>query len=326
VNPPVRFFIVDKDGEYNSLVDYLGPEYVLKVPWSRFFQPGDIPWEDYLVEFGWQKNWWNSKILFHALKMLYAQTTSVTKLSLRTMINYVHNEKLGFNKKEEDFESYRQQVLNAVANSKLIPTGDMEPLDPVHLLRERRVVLMDLSQGRDSWSQKHLVVSQVLRRIFREALENRGFGCTIVLEEAMYYAPQRGVFEIGEKESRSSLLGVIKEIATNGGRNGVGLWIVTQRLSTVEKTVITQCANNVICHSLEDIDKQRITEIVGGEFTELIGNLPPGEAIVKGTAIKARFPIRVKVHPELYPASSVCTPMSRFIHMEMAQTASQGSE
>ena len=105
VNPPVRFFIVDKDGEYNSLVDYLGPEYVLKVPWSRFFQPGDIPWEDYLVEFGWQKNWWNSKILFHALKMLYAQTTSVTKLNLRTMINYVHNEKLGFNKKEEDFES-----------------------------------------------------------------------------------------------------------------------------------------------------------------------------------------------------------------------------
>jgi len=117
---------------------------------------------------------------------------------------------------------------------------------------------MDLSQGKDTWSQKHLVVSQVLRKIFSEALENRKFGCIIVLEEAMYYAPQRGVFELGEKETRAKLLGVIKEIATNGGRNGVGLWAVTQRLSTVEKTVVTQCANNIICHGLEDIDKTRV--------------------------------------------------------------------
>ncbi|HEX9915260.1 MAG TPA: hypothetical protein VGB32_10100 [Candidatus Bathyarchaeia archaeon] len=158
----------------------------------------------------------------------------------------------------------------------------------------------------------------MLRRIFGEALENRRFGCIILLEEAMYYAPQRGVFEIGEKESRGKLLGVIKEIATNGGRNGVGLWIVTQRLSTVEKTVVTQCANNVICHGLEDVDKARIAEIMGNEFAELIGDLPPGEAIVKGTALRCRFPIWVKVLAEVYPASSLSTPMSRFSYMESA--------
>lgn len=316
-NPPVRFFIVDKDGEYSSLQDHLGSENVLKVPWNRFFQPGDIPWEDYTGEFGWQKTWWNAKILIHALKILYAQTTTVTKVNLRRAVDWVKPEKLGFNKKDEEFESYRHQVLDSISNSKLIPDGDMEPLDPVGLLRDRHVVLMDLSQGKDTWNQKHLVVAQVLRRIFGEALENRRFGCIILLEEAMYYAPQRGVFEIGEKESRGKLLSVIKEIATNGGRNGVGLWIVTQRLSTVEKTVVTQCANNVICHSLEDVDKARIAEIVGNEFAELIGDLPPGEAIVKGTSLKCRFPIWVKVLPEVYPASSLSTPMSRFIHMDL---------
>ncbi len=316
--PPVRFFIVDKDGEYSSLSEQLGADKVLKVPWSRFFQPGDVPWEDYIGEFGWQKTWWNAKILVHALKILYAQAAPVTKVNLRQAIGWVKPDKLGFNKKDEDFESYRRQVVNAVSGSKLIPDGDMEPLDPVDLLKSRHVVLMDLSQGRDTWSQKHLVVAQVLRRIFGEALENRGFGCIVVLEEAMYYAPQRGVFEIGEKDSRGKLLGVVKEIATNGGRNGVGLWIVTQRLSTVEKTVVTQCANNVICHGLEDVDKARIAEIMGNQFSELIGDLPPGEAIVKGTALKCRFPIWVKVLPELYPASSLSTPMSRFIRMEMA--------
>jgi DNA helicase HerA-like ATPase len=318
VDPPVRFFIVDKDGEYNSLSEHLGAEKTLKVPWNRFFEPGAIPWEDYLGEFGWQKTWWNAKILIHALKILYAQNESVTKNKLQSAITWVKPEKLGFNKKEEEFESYRMQVINSVGNSKLIPDGEAIPLDPVELLRDKNVVIMDLSVGKDTWSQKHLVVSQVLKKIFGEALENRKFGCIIVLEEAMYYAPQRGVFDIGGKETRGKLLGVIKEVATNGGRNGVGLWVVTQRLSTVDKTVITQCANNIVCHGLEDVDKTRVAEIMGSEFAELIGDLPPGEAIVKGTALKCRFPIWVKILPELYPASSASTPMSRFVHMELA--------
>ena len=318
LSPPVRFFIVDKDGEYTSLSERLGPEKVLKVPWMRFFQPSDVPWEDYLAEFGWQKTWWNAKILVKALKILYAQAAMVTKENLRRAVGYVSPDSLGFSKKEDEFESYRQQVLNAVNGSKLIPEGDLKPLDPVELIGDKHIVIMDLSQGRDTWAQKHLVVAQVLRRIFGEALENRRFGCIIVLEEAMYYAPQRGVFEIGEKDSRGKLLGVVKEIATNGGRNGVGLWIVTQRLATVEKTVVTQCANNIICHSLEDLDKQRLAEIVGDEFSQLIGNLPQGEAIVKGTALRCRFPIWVKVIPEVYPASATATPMSRFVHMELA--------
>jgi DNA helicase HerA-like ATPase len=316
--PPVRFLIVDKDGEYCSLKERLGEENVIRVPWSKFFQPGDIPWEDYLNEFGWQKTWWNSKILIKALKILYAKDRNVNKINLREAIGYVSPERLGFKKKPEDFEVYRLQVLNAVNNSKLIPEGGVENLDPVNLLKRYRIILMDLSEGKDSWAKKHMVINQVLSRIFSEALENRRFGCTIVLEEAMYYAPQRGVFEIGDKDSQGKLLGVIKEIATNGGRNGIGLWIVTQRISTVEKTVVTQCANNVISHSLEDIDKQRMAEILGNKFSELIGDLPPGEAIIKGTAIKCRFPLWVKILPEVYPSSSISTPMSRFIHMEMA--------
>ena len=317
LNPPVRFFIVDKDGEYTSLIERLGSEKALKVPWERFYQPSAIPWEDYFAEFGWQKTWWNAKILVKALKILYAQASPVTKQDLRRAVGYVAQSSLGFQKKEEEYEGYRQQVLNAINGSKLIPEGNMKPLDPVELLKDRYVVIMDISKGKDTWAQKHLVVAQVLRRIFNEALENRRFGCVIVLEEAMYYAPQRGVFEIGERESRKRLLALVKEIATNGGRNGVGLWIVTQRLATVEKTVVTQCANNVICHSLEDLDKQRLAEIVGEEFASLIGDLPQGEAIVKGTSLKCRFPIWVKVIPEVFPASTMTTPMSRFIHMEL---------
>ncbi|MEM2875864.1 MAG: hypothetical protein QXL67_02795, partial [Candidatus Bathyarchaeia archaeon] len=96
-----------------------------------------------------------------------------------------------------------------------------------------------------------------------------------------------------------------------------GLWVVTQRLATVDKTIITQCANNIVSHSLEDIDKKRLQEVVGDQFVELLGSLPQGEAIVKGTALKCRFPILVKVEPELRPTSAATPPMSRFRVMEL---------
>jgi len=163
------------------------------------------------------------------------------------------------------------------------------------------------------------VLTQVLKRIFHEALENSNFGCVIVLEEAMYYAPQWTQFSIGEKDTRSKLLSIVKEIATNGGRNGIGLWIVTQRLATVDKTIVTQCANNIISHALEDIDKKRLQEIVGENFVELLGSLPQGEAIVKGTALKCKFPIWVKVEPELKPSSAKAPPMLRFQFMAMKE-------
>lgn len=313
--PPVRFFIIDKDGEYVSLLERLGPEKGVSVPWIRFFRASDIGFEDFLAEFGWQRSWWISKILMESLQILRSSGWVLTKRGLIKAIQQVDSMQMGFNKKADEFEDYKRQVAIAVAYSRLIPEEDLTPLDPVELLNRYQIVIMDLSQGRDSWAQKHIVVSQALKRIFSEALENQGFGCIVLLEEAMYYAPQRGVFDVGTMESRTKLLSVIKEIATNGGRNGIGLWVLTQRLATVDKTVVTQCANNIVCHALEDLDKQRLGEIVGQEFVSLLGGLPPGEAIVKGTSLKCRFPLWVKVTPEIYPASAQTTPIKRFREM-----------
>ena len=321
--PPVRFFIVDKDGEYESLLERLGPDKAVTVPWIRFFRASDIGFEDFLAEFGWQKSWWISKILMESLSIIKSSGWMLTKRGLIRAIQQVVGEQIGFSKKSDEFDDYKRQVAVAVAYSRLIPEQDITPLDPVELLRRYNVVIMDLSQGRDSWSQKHIVVSQALKRVFSEALENQGFGCVILLEEAMYYAPQRGVFDVGTMESRNRILSVIKEIATNGGRNGVGLWILTQRLATVDKTVVTQCANNIVCHALEDLDKQRLGEIVGDAFVNLLGGLPPGEAIVKGTSLKCRFPLWVKVLPEIYPSSAVTTPVKRFREMAMTVSAEE---
>ena len=312
--PPVKFLIVDKDGEYGSLKDIFG-EKVKRVPWSSFFRSDKIEHEDILSDFGWQRGWWTSKILMKAMSYLKNAGQPIIKRNLIEAVSLVSNHGVGFRKPEADFEDYKKQVTEAIRFSKIIPHEQVKALDPVYLLKQHRIVIVDLSSGPNGWTQKHIVLTQVLSRIFYEALENSGFGCVVVLEEAMYYAPQWTQFSIGDKETRGKLLSIVKEIATNGGRNGIGLWIVTQRLATVDKTVITQCANNIISHALEDIDKKRLLEVVGDHFVELLGSLPQGEAIVEGTALKCRFPIWVKVEPELKPASAREPPMLRFQRM-----------
>ncbi len=309
--PPVNFLIVDKDGEYGSLEMLFG-EKVNRIPWLSLFRSDDIHPEELIAEFGWQRGWWTSKILMKALSRLQDSGHSLTKHNLIQMVKSVTPERVGFRRSQEDFDNYKKQVFEAIKISTTIPHKHVEALDPVDLLNRHRIVIMDLSQGPNGWAKKHLVLTQVLRKVFYEALENSHFGCVIVLEEAMYYAPQWTQFSIGDKDSRSKLLSIVKQIATNGGRNGVGLWIVTQRLATVDKTVITQCANNTISHALEDIDKRRLQEVVGEHFVELLGSLPQGEAIMKGTALKCKFPIWVKVEPELRPASAKVPPKARF--------------
>jgi len=316
--PPIKIFIVDKDGEYGSIEKKL-KEKVKKIPWFFFFRSDEICVDDIVSEFGWQRGWWASKILIKALSLLKNTGQPLIKRNLIEVVKSVLDREVGFRKSDSDFDGYKKQVVEAISFSRIIPSEYFEALDPISLLNQYRIVIMDLSQGPNGWAQKHIVLTQVLTRIFHEALENSGFGCVVVLEEVMYYAPQWTQFSIGDKDSRAKLLSIVKEIATNGGRNGIGLWVVTQRLATVDKTVITQCANNVISHALEDVDKKRLQEIVGEHFVDLLGSLPQGEAIVKGTALKCKFPVWAKVTPELRPASAAAPPISRFEKMALIE-------
>ncbi len=235
--PPVKFFVIDKDGEYGSLKDIF-EEKVKVVPWLSLFRSEEICLEDIISDFGWQKGWWTSKILIKAFSYLKNRGQSLTKQTLIESTEMICETKnIGFSRSEADLESYKKRVIEAIRFSRFIPNKHVEGLDPVHLLNHSRIVIVDMSHGLNGWAKKHVVLTQVLSRIFEEALENSSFGCVIVLEEAMYYAPQWTQFSIGDKDSRSRLLSIVKEIATNGGRNGVGLWVVTQRLATVDKCV-----------------------------------------------------------------------------------------
>jgi len=186
-----------------------------------------------------------------------------------------------------------------------------EVSDIVSLLKTKTVVHIDLSATRD-FDHAFKVLTNVLRKIYSEALLNESFGCIVAIDEAHLFCPEKGGITLASKDPTDSLRDTIHLIATTGPRNGVTPFIATQRPSLISKTITTQMGQNIIAHRVEDIDLARIEEIVG-PIARKVRVLPRGWAIIKALAAKIREPLIIKVEAETYPESTGKTAYDRFL-------------
>ena len=115
---------------------------------------------------------------------------------------------------------------------------------------------------------------------------------TLICEEAHLYIPNRVFLDSSDAVSVS----IFERIAKEGRKYGVGLTIVSQRPSEVNKTVLSQC-NNVVSMRLTNADDQNVIRKLLPDNLGDIGNLLPildvGEAIVVGDA--SLLPSRVRI-------------------------------
>jgi len=178
----------------------------------------------------------------------------------------------------------------------------------VEKLKSKTIVHVDLSKCRNI-DRAFRTLRELLARIYGEVLRDECFGCIIVVDEAHLYCPERGGIEISE--GVRELKKTIELIATTGPRNGVTLFMATQRPSLISKTITTQLGQNIIAHKVEDVDLDRIREIMGPVATK-IAVLPRGWALVKSLATKIRQPLIVRVRAVAKPASTGKTAYERF--------------
>ena len=145
-----------------------------------------------------------------------------------------------------------------------------------------------------------LVVSQVARLIFsvqqwmsRESISPIAIFC----DEAHLYIPQNSNQGI---ESQS--LTNFERIAKEGRKYGIGLVVITQRPSEVDRTVLSQCSNFIAMRLTNSDDQNVIKKLLPdslGNFGELLPILDVGEALIVGDA--SLLPSRIivdKPNPE----------------------------
>lgn len=150
-----------------------------------------------------------------------------------------------------------------------------------------------------------LMVSLLARLVFSitqwTPIKNR-HPIALFCDEAHLYIPERtgsdGVDEIS--------VGIFERIAKEGRKYGVGLVVISQRPSEVNRTVLSQC-NNVIAMRLtngedQSVIRRLLPDSLGG-FSDLLPVLDVGEALVVGDA--SLLPTRVRVaEPRFKPNSA----------------------
>ena len=123
----------------------------------------------------------------------------------------------------------------------------------------------------------------------------------IFCDEAHLYIPASS-----ESTMDTQSVGSFERIAKEGRKYGVGLVVISQRPSEVNRTVLSQC-NNFVAMRLTNADDQAVIKRLLpdslGDYSEMLPILDIGEAIVVGDA--SILPSRIKVDaPNLKPRSA----------------------
>jgi DNA helicase HerA-like ATPase len=149
-----------------------------------------------------------------------------------------------------------------------------------------------------------LIISLVAKLVFSiqqwTPSENR-HPIALFCDEAHLYIPERQSSSGGE----AFAVEAFERIAKEGRKYGVGLVVISQRPSEVNRTVLSQC-NNLVAMRLTNGDDQNVVrrllpDSLGG-FSDLLPILDTGEALVVGDA--SLLPTRVRIQePENKPDS-----------------------
>ena len=149
-----------------------------------------------------------------------------------------------------------------------------------------------------------LIVSLVARLAFSlqqwTAPEKR-HPIALFCDEAHLYIPERARGDAANEISIS----IFERIAKEGRKYGIGLVVISQRPSEVNRTVLSQC-NNLIAMRLTNAEDQGVVrrllpDNLGG-FGDLLPILDTGEALVVGDA--SLLPSRIRItEPTAHPNS-----------------------
>ncbi len=163
-----------------------------------------------------------------------------------------------------------------------------------------QLTVIDLSDADTTISET--VISVLARSIFharRRHVKAESYGgdtlavpVYLIVEEAHNFIP-RGCLDERPVLSR----GILRRIAREGRKFGVGLCIVSQRPGKLDADVLSQCNTQIIMRIVNPADQEYIRQSVESVTEDIVYDLPGlarGQAIVAGSAVPVAVPTRIR--------------------------------
>jgi hypothetical protein len=136
---------------------------------------------------------------------------------------------------------------------------------------------------------QELIVNRIATALFNLRKMNKIPPLMLVIEEAHNFCPQEG---------RTASSKILRTLASEGRKFGLGLCIITQRPAKVDKNILSQCNTQIIMKVTNPLDLKVIASSVEGlttGMTDEIQRLPVGVALV--TTGDTPVPLIVDIRP-----------------------------
>ena len=165
--------------------------------------------------------------------------------------------------------------LRNLANTNLF---GFEPTAVDAIVKQNQLTIINLKGAPPDMQQ--MVAQALASRLFEMRKTNQIPPFFLVIEEAHNFCPERG---FGEAQSSK----IIRTIASEGRKFGLGIAIISQRSARVDKSVLSQTGSQIILQITNPNDLKAVShsfEGVSSETEDEVKNLPIGKALVIGAA------------------------------------------
>ena len=203
-----------------------------------------------------------------------------------------------------------ETVEKSKSNARWNVIASLESLESIHVFSEKGTSPDELVK-KNQCSIVNMkgvppdIQDVVVARLTKELFDHRKAGkiapFLLIVEEAHNYCPERG---FGTTVSS----GILRTVASEGRKFGMGLCVVSQRPAKIDKNIISQCNTNIILKVTNPNDLKAIIQSVEGLTTQTadeIQRLPIGVALLSGSSIQIPILTEIRTRETNHGGKSV---------------------
>mgnify|MGYP006281024007 CR=1 FL=1 len=203
-----------------------------------------------------------------------------------------------------------EAVSRSKSNARWNVIASLESLDSIGVFSEEGTSPSDLvKKGKCSIINmkgvppdvQTVVVARLTKELFDERKAGKIPPFLYVVEEAHNYCPERGFGNVVSS-------GILRTIASEGRKFGMGLCVVSQRPAKVDKNIISQCNTNIILKVTNPNDLKAIIQSVEGLTSQTyreIQRLPIGVALISGGSLQMPVMAEIRTRETKHGGGSV---------------------
>lgn len=189
---------------------------------------------------------------------------------------------------EAEENNIKYTIINIIEYIQKLDLFSQNPTSLSDIIRPGKCSIINL-KGIDIELQE-VVVYKLLKDLFEARKSGEIPPFFVVLEEAQNFVPERNY---GEAKSSK----IIRQIAAESRKFGIGLCLITQRPSRIEKNALSQCSTQIILKITNPSDIKSVASSAEGitaDTEDEIKNTPIGTAMIVGVV---DLPLFVNIRP-----------------------------